>query len=88
MPRLLSLAGIGLVAGLLSAQFGVGGGVIVVPALVAFQRFWPNPDWGTPANPGCFCTFSLGDVDFFLLDARTFRSAPNAATSGNSTSPA
>jgi uncharacterized membrane protein YfcA len=39
MPRLLSLAGIGLVAGLLSALFGVGGGVIVVPALVAFQRF-------------------------------------------------
>src|SRR3954469_15594059 len=39
MPRLLSLAGIGLVAGLLSALFGVGGGLIVVPALVAFQRF-------------------------------------------------
>src|SRR6476659_7395416 len=39
MPRLLSLAGIGLAAGLLSALFGVGGGVIVVPALVAFRRF-------------------------------------------------
>src|SRR3954466_7956684 len=39
MPRLLSLVGIGLVAGLLSALFGVGGGVIVVPALVSFQRF-------------------------------------------------
>src|SRR3954468_2051977 len=39
MPRLLSLVGIGLVAGLLSALFGVGGGLIVVPALVAFQRF-------------------------------------------------
>jgi uncharacterized membrane protein YfcA len=39
MPRLLSLAGIGLVAGLLSALFGVGGGVIVVPALVALQAF-------------------------------------------------
>src|SRR3954454_19354921 len=39
MPRLLSLVGIGLVAGLLSALFGVGGGLIVVPALVAFRRF-------------------------------------------------
>src|SRR3954451_3178307 len=37
MPRLLSLAGIGLAAGLLSALFGVGGGVIVVPALMAFR---------------------------------------------------
>ena len=44
-------------------------------SLVAFQRFWPNPEWGTPENPGCFCTFSLGDADFFLLDARTFRTA-------------
>lgn len=48
-------------------------------SLIAFQRFWPNPDWGTPANPGCFSTFSYGDVDFFLLDTRTFRSAPGAA---------
>jgi alkaline phosphatase D len=48
-------------------------------SLIAFQRFWPNPDWGTPANPGCFSTFSYGDVDFFLLDTRTFRSAPDAS---------
>src|SRR4029079_3067455 len=39
MPRLLSLAAIGLATGLLSALFGVGGGLIVVPALVAFRRF-------------------------------------------------
>jgi hypothetical protein len=44
-------------------------------SLVAFQRFWPNSDWGTPENPGCFSTFTLGDADFFLLDARTFRTA-------------
>ncbi len=48
-------------------------------SLVAFQRFWPNPDWGTPADPGCFCTFGIGDIDYFLLDARTFRTAPDAA---------
>jgi len=42
-------------------------------SILAFQRFWPNPDWGTPENPGCYSSFTLGDVDFFLLDARTYR---------------
>jgi uncharacterized membrane protein YfcA len=35
----LTLVGIGLVAGFLAALFGVGGGVIVVPALVALLGF-------------------------------------------------
>ncbi|HVT81841.1 MAG TPA: alkaline phosphatase D family protein [Phycisphaerae bacterium] len=42
-------------------------------SIVAFHNYWPNPDWGTPAAPGCYCTFNYGDIDFFLLDARTFR---------------
>ncbi len=40
---------------------------------VVFSEYWPNPDWGTPGNLGCYCTYSYGDVDFFLLDARKFR---------------
>jgi uncharacterized membrane protein YfcA len=36
---LLLLAGVGVAAGFLSALFGVGGGVIVVPALVLLLRF-------------------------------------------------
>lgn len=36
---LLMLAGVGVASGLLSALFGVGGGVIVVPALVLLLRF-------------------------------------------------
>jgi uncharacterized membrane protein YfcA len=39
MRRLLELLGIGLVAGFLSALFGVGGGVVIVPLLLA--RSWP-----------------------------------------------
>ncbi len=39
----------------------------------AFQRFWANPDWGEPDNPGCYCNFSISDVDFFLLDGRMYR---------------
>jgi alkaline phosphatase D len=51
-------------------------------SLIAFQHFWPNPDWGTPASPGCFATFTFGDVDVFMLDARTFRDPPAVAGDG------
>ena len=47
--------------------------VFAADSLIAFERFWPNSDWGTPENPGCFCAFHFGDVDFYMLDARTFR---------------
>jgi len=42
-----------------------------------FQRYWPNPNWGTPENPGCYFTFTIGDVDFFMLDSRMYRDADN-----------
>ena len=36
MPRTLQLAAVGTVAGLFSGLFGVGGGIMFVPALVLF----------------------------------------------------
>ena len=39
MRPALVLLGIGLAAGFLSALFGVGGGVVVVPALVSLQGY-------------------------------------------------
>jgi len=39
----------------------------------AFQKFWPNPDWGTANDQGCYYTFTLGDADFFVLDSRSHR---------------
>jgi uncharacterized membrane protein YfcA len=36
---LLTLAGVGIASGFLSALLGVGGGVVVVPALVLLLRF-------------------------------------------------
>jgi uncharacterized membrane protein YfcA len=37
--KLLTLVGIGVASGFLSALFGVGGGIVVVPALVLLVRF-------------------------------------------------
>jgi uncharacterized membrane protein YfcA len=44
---LLAYVGIGLVAGLFSALFGVGGGIVVVPLLVMLLAFEPRLAAGT-----------------------------------------
>jgi uncharacterized protein len=41
------LLAIGLVAGLFSALFGVGGGVVVVPLLILFARYPERPAMAT-----------------------------------------
>jgi alkaline phosphatase D len=48
-------------------------------AQAAFQRYWANPSYGTPDVPGCFCTFSIGDTDVFMLDDRSYRDPASAA---------
>ena len=38
---------------------------------------WNNPYYGGGENqPGCWFDFSIGDVDFFMLDGRYYRSDP------------
>ena len=44
---LLSPIGLGLVAGLISGTFGVGGGIIVVPGLVFFLHYTQRLSHGT-----------------------------------------
>jgi len=39
-------------------------------ALEAFKEYWPNPSYGLPGNKGIYCSFVVGDVEFFLLDGR------------------
>jgi alkaline phosphatase D len=49
-----------------------------------FQRYWANPPFDAypPAQtPGIYAQFSWSDVDFFLLDNRTYR-APAVAPPG------
>lgn len=39
-------------------------------ALAAFKEYWPNPSYGLPDDKGIYCSFVVGDVEFFLLDGR------------------
>lgn len=50
--------------------------------LIAFEKFWPNPDYGVPEAPGMYCNFTLGDVDFFVVDTRSLRAPPTTAGAG------
>jgi len=50
-------------------------------SLRAFRDFWPNPACGEADNPGCYFTFTRGQVQFFMLDCRYHRS-PDAMPDG------
>ena len=43
----MRLLAIGLIAGLFSALFGVGGGIVVVPLLILIARYSERPAMGT-----------------------------------------
>lgn len=47
----------------------------------AFRLFWGNPNYGTLGTKGTFTKFEWGDVEFFLLDDRTYRT-PNKRKTG------
>jgi len=47
------------------------------PVWRIFTQNWVNPGYGGgEKQPGCWSAFSLGDVDFILLDGRYYRSSP------------
>ena len=46
------------------------------PMVEHFRRNWNNPSYGSESHPGVWFRFSLGDVDLFLLDGRTYRTNP------------
>jgi len=45
-------------------------------SLAGWRQFWGNPATGTATTPGAFFKFSWGDVEFFVVDSRYYRS-PN-----------
>ncbi len=41
-----------------------------------FRQNWNNPGYGDPEWPGVWFQFSIGDVDFFMLECRFYRTNP------------
>ena len=48
------------------------------PMVDLFRRNWNNPAYGSESHPGVWFRFSLGDIDVFMLDGRTYRTNPFA----------
>lgn len=49
-----------------------------IPNFQYFARQWNNPPMGEQEFPGVWSRFAIGDVDFFLLDGRNYRTNPFA----------
>jgi alkaline phosphatase D len=44
--------------------------------LTLFKQNWNNPSYGSHDWPACWFAFSIGNVDFFMLDCRNYRTNP------------
>ena len=42
----------------------------------AFTQNWGNPPYASAGRPGCYFQWAIGDVDFFFLDGRYYRTNP------------
>ncbi len=47
-------------------------------SLAGWTLLWHNPPTGTPTTPGAFYKFTWGDVEFFVVDGRYYRSRGKA----------
>lgn len=53
------------------------------PVLEVFRQNWVNPGYGGgEENPGCWFEFSIGDVQFFMLDGRYYRDRKSGSMLG------
>jgi uncharacterized protein len=73
MPVLVIVAVIGLVAGVLSGLFGIGGGVVIVPALILIAGFTVTKAAGTSLAALLLPVGALGAWQYWragLIDIR------------------
>jgi alkaline phosphatase D len=54
-------------------------------SLRVFSQWWANPAAGEPENPGCYYRFVRGDLEFFMLDDRYYRTPNKAKDDGHKT---
>jgi alkaline phosphatase D len=47
-----------------------------MPLFHNFQQQWNNPAYGALKWPGCWFNFSIGPVEFFMLECRMYRTNP------------
>ena len=65
---------IGLFAGVLSGMFGIGGGIVIVPALILILKLTPHQATGTSLGALLLPVGFLGAMEFWKrgdVDART-----------------
>ena len=70
---LLTFLAIGLAAGVLSGLFGIGGGIVIVPALLYFARMLPATATGTSLGALLLPVGALGAWEYYKnghLDVR------------------
>ncbi|MEZ6119083.1 MAG: alkaline phosphatase D family protein [Pirellulaceae bacterium] len=49
------------------------------PVWQVFRQNWVNPGYGGgDSQPGCWYSFSYGDIDFFMLDGRYYRTTSSS----------
>lgn len=51
-------------------------------SLKLFQRYWTNPSYGLPGQPGVFTHHAMSDVEFFILDDRWYRDSDKLLDDG------
>ncbi len=75
MPALVLIAAIGLVGGVLSGLFGIGGGLVIVPALVLLAGFSIATAAGTSLAALLLPVGALGALEYFRAGHVDLRAA-------------
>ena len=70
-----ALLGIGLLAGVLSGLFGIGGGVVIVPALIMLAGFAPIKATGTSLGALLLPVGALGAFEYYRKGNLDIRAA-------------
>ncbi len=71
----LILLGIGLGAGVLSGLFGIGGGIVIVPALIYLAKFPPQNAAGTSLAALVLPVGAIGAYTYYKAGALDIRAA-------------